>query len=418
MNPQIIITMVRVMIERRRGIRNIVSSVRYNSRMSPTTARMRLQSIDILRGAIMILMALDHVRDFFNTDAQQFAPDNLAKTTAALFFTRWVTHFCAPTFMLLAGVGAALWEQRGRSRGELSRFLLIRGLWLIVVEFTLVRFAFFFNVDYSVVILLVFWAIGASMIVLAGLIHLPRNVLLAISVLMIAGHNLLDGVKAGPVWTVLHEQGAFRLFGSTIVVAYPLVPWIGVMTLGYCAGPLFRLDSERRRTILIRTGIAVTAAFLVVRAINVYGDPRPWTGARPVLSFLNCTKYPPSLDFLLMTLGPAILVLGLLEHVRLSNPNPLLVFGRVPFFYFVLHLFVLHAVAVIAAGFQYGEPLFLLRHKLPTLFGRSPDFPADYGYGLIATYGWWLLVVILLYPACRWFANLKARRRDPWLSYL
>lgn len=390
--------------------------------------RTRLQSIDILRGAIMIIMALDHTRDFFSTDAQHFAPDDLSRTTAALFLTRWITHFCAPGFMFLAGTGAFLWQQRGRTRADLSRFLLTRGLWLILLELTVVRLGFFFNLDYSSVMLIVFWALGAAMIALALLVHLPPKALLAVSIAMIALHNLFDGIKAAQfggfagLWNVLHQQGAFRVAGHVVVVAYPLVPWIGVMSAGYCFGQLFLLEPDRRRWILLRLGSTIIAAFLVMRAVNVYGDPRPWTAQKSALftvfSFLNCAKYPPSLDFLLMTLGPLIVVLGLIEYVRLSSTNPLVVFGRVPLFYFVWHIWLIHAVAVLMAGIHYGDPAFLLKHQLPTLGGRSPGFPADYGYNLAGCYFFWALIVFTMYFPCRWFAGLKARRREAWLSYL
>jgi uncharacterized membrane protein len=390
--------------------------------------RTRLQSIDILRGAIMIIMALDHVRDYLSTDAQRFAADDLTRTTAALFLTRWITHFCAPTFMFLAGTSAFLWQQRGRTRSELSRFLITRGIWLIFLELTVVRLSFFFTFDYSVVVLLVFWAIGGSMIALAGLIHLPPRVLLVVSIAMIVLHNLLDGMKAAQfggmawMWNLLHQPGAFQLGQHTILAGYPLVPWIGVMSAGYCFGQLYLLDPERRRQILFRLGSAITIAFFVVRAANIYGDPRPWamqkSGVFTAFSFLNCVKYPPSLDFLLMTLGPAILVLALIEHVRVGPKHPLLVFGRVPMFYFVLHLPLIHGLAAVLAGIRYGDPWFLIKHQLPTLAGPSPGFPADYGYNLLTCYLFWILIVAILYFPCRWFADLRSRRKDGWLSYL
>jgi uncharacterized membrane protein len=389
----------------------------------------RLQSLDILRGAIMIIMALDHVREYFNTDAQHFGADDLSKTFAALFFTRWITHFCAPVFMLLAGAGAFLWQQRGRSRGELSTFLVTRGLWIIFLDLTFVKcFGFYFTFDYSFIVLIVIWALGLSMVALAGLIYLPPRVLLAVSLAMICLHDLFDGVKAASfgnwagIWNVLHQPGMFKLGDHMMLVSYPLIPWIGVMSAGYCFGQLFLLEPERRRSILLRLGGAITVAFLVVRAINIYGDPRHWAVQKSavftVLSFLNCVKYPPSLDYLLMTLGPAILVLGLIEYVRVGPSNPFLVFGRVPMFYYVLHLPLIHGLAALAAGIRYHDLAFLLKQQLPTLGGSARDFPADYGYNLAETYLIWILIVVILYFPCRWYANLKARRRDPWLSYL
>ena len=392
-------------------------------------ARARLQSIDILRGAIMIIMALDHVRDFFSADAQHFQPDNLARTTAALFLTRWITHYCAPVFMFLAGTGACLWQQRGRTRPELSRFLVTRGLWLIILELTVIRdLGLLFTFDYSFIALLNIWAIGVSMIALAVLIYLPPHALLGVSLAMIVFHNLFDHFKPeqfgslGWLWHVLHVPGvAFRLGSHTFLSGYPLVPWIGVLSAGYCFGRLFLLDPQRRKTILLRLGLTLTAAFLVVRALNIYGDPRPWAMQKSAvftaLSFLNCTKYPPSLDFLLMTLGPAIVVLGLIENVRLSSANPLIVFGRVPMFYYVVHLSLIHSTAALLAGIRYGDLMFLLKHPLPVM-SMSPGFPADYGYSLPMCYLIWISIVAIMYLPCRWFANLKARRRDWWLSYL
>ena len=320
------------------------------------------------------------------------APDDLTKTTVALFLTRWVTHFCAPVFMLLAGAGAFLWQSHGRTKGQLSTFLITRGLWLILMELTVVRcLGFYFTFDYSFIALLVIWALGCSMIALAGLIHLPNRVLLAISLAMICLHNLADGINAAQfgswswLWNILHQPGTFQLGDRTILSGYPLVPWIGVMSAGYCFGQVFLLDVEHRRRILLRMGAAITIAFILVRTINIYGDARHWAAQKSatftVLSFLNCTKYPPSLDYLLMTLGPAILALGLIEHVRVGPSNPLLVFGRVPMFYYVIHLPLIHALAVVMAGIHFHDLTFLFKHQLPVIGGSSQDFPADYGYG-------------------------------------
>jgi uncharacterized membrane protein len=397
----------------------------------PETAgvRTRVQSIDILRGAIMIIMALDHARDYLSQAAQHFAPDDLTQTTAGLFLTRWITHFCAPVFMLLAGTSAFLWQYRGHTKAELSRFLVTRGIWLIFIELTVVRcLGFYFSFDYSFIALLVIWAIGASMVALAALIHLPPRVLLGVSLAMIVLHNLFDKVRAAQfgglawLWDILHQQGVFKLGDHTILSGYPLIPWIGVMSAGYCFGELFLLAPERRRTILLRLGSALTIAFLLVRGVNIYGDPRHWapqkSAAFTVFSFLNCAKYPPSLDYLLMTLGPAIIVLGLIEHVRVSAANPLMVFGRVPMFYYVIHLPLIHGVAVVLAGIHFGDLAFLQKNPLPVLGGNSSTFPADYGYSLAGVYVLWALIVASLYFPCRWYANLKARRREEWLSYL
>ena len=271
----------------------------------------RIQSVDALRGAIMMLMAIDHIRDYVARSAQQFLPTDLARTTPAIFVTRWVTHFCAPVFMLTAGLGAYFWMCRGHhSKGELSRLLIGRGIWLIILEVTILRLIFFSQMSFTAnpVILIILWAIGISMICLAGLICLPRRVIVAVSIAIIALHNLLDHVsaqrfgRAAWIWDILHQQNAFSFHGITFVTAYPVLPWIGVMAAGYCLGPVFRWDAHRRRIFLMRMGFALAAAFVALRGVNIYGNPVRWSHqASPiftVLSFLNVTKYPPSLDFL------------------------------------------------------------------------------------------------------------------------
>jgi uncharacterized membrane protein len=386
----------------------------------------RVQSVDILRGAIMIIMALDHTRDFVHSGAQNFSPEDLTRTTAAIFFTRWITHFCAPVFMLTAGLGAFLWAQRRGSASDLSRFLWTRGLWLVILELTAVRFALYFNFDYSFTIVSVLWALGFCMIALAALVYLPRRVLAVLCSAMILFHNLADDItasafgKAGWVWNLLHQPGLVKLGGVAMIIAYPLIPWIGVMAAGYCLGPVFLWEPARRQRFVLRLGIGLTAGFILVRALNVYGDPVPWSHQPSALmtlcSFLRCAKYPPSLDFLLMTLGPALAALALLDRIRLASVNPLLIFGRVPLFYFVVHLFVIHALAVLLSCFRFG----VAGLQLTTLPGMSATikFPADYGFPLWAVYLAWVAVVIAMYPACRWFAGVKQRRRDWWLSYL
>jgi uncharacterized membrane protein len=397
--------------------------------MSGSTRSPRIQSVDALRGLVMIIMALDHVRDFISREAMQFSPTDLTRTTAVLFFTRWITHFCAPTFAFTAGLGAFLWLARNRTTAQLSRFLVTRGLWLILIELTLLRFVFFLDYHFTNAFFLlnVIWMLGLCMIVLAALVHLPRRVLLILSIATVLGHNLLDRFtpnqfgSAAWLWDIVHQQGFFRAGSNAFVVAYPLVPWFAVMALGFCLGPVFQWESARRQQLLIRLGVGVTIAFFVVRAINLYGDPIPWSAqSTPLftaLSFLNCTKYPPSLDFLLMTLGPALLVLALLERVRLADANPLLVFGRVPFFYFVLHLAVIHVIAIVISFFRYGHTPFLFMNA-PSLGGPRDAFPPDFGVSLWAVYAIWILLVAMLYPVCRRFAQLKRDRRDWWLSYL
>jgi uncharacterized membrane protein len=387
----------------------------------------RIESIDIIRGAVMAIMALDHIREFLHSAALSFSPEDLTRTTPAIFFTRWITHFCAPVFMFTAGLGAFLWAQRGKSRRELSWFLWTRGLWLIVLELTVGRLGMYFNFDYSFVMLLVLWALGCSMIALAALVYLPPIVLVGVSVAMIALHDLLDGIKASQfgsaawAWNVLHQPGIFHLGTRVILVAYPLIPWIGVMAAGYCCGRIFLLEPARRKHVLVRLGVGLTIGFLLLRALNVYGDPVRWSTQHSalftVLSFLKCSKYPPSLDFLLMTLGPAIAVMGWLEHVRLSATNPLLIFGRVPLFYYVVHLFVIHGIAMLLAIMRYGRANFLLNPP-PTMSGFRQAYPADYGYDLWVCYAVWLAVLVLMYPLCRWFSQLKQRQHDWWWGYL
>jgi uncharacterized membrane protein len=389
----------------------------------------RLQSVDALRGAVMIIMALDHVRDFVSSAAMSFSPTDLSRTTASLFFTRWITHFCAPVFAFTAGMSAFLWMRGDRTKGQLSRFLVTRGLWLIVLELTVLRWILFLQFGWTnqLIILSVIWMLGLSMIVLAGLIYLPTSWLAALSVVVIAAHNYFDSVtpasfgRAAWLWDILHVQSVFPLFGANLLVAYPLVPWFAVMALGYCFGPVLRWDRARRQRVLISLGIALTIAFVVIRAWNRYGDPAPWSTQHSTLftalSFLNCTKYPPSLQFLLMTLGPALIVMALLERARFSETNPLIIFGRVPFFYFAVHLAVAHVFAILLGVIHYGAHSFLLL-PAPSMGSPASVFPPNYGYDLWVVYAVWIAVVAMLYPVCRWYAGLKQRRHDWWLSYL
>ena len=393
--------------------------------------RTRLNSVDLLRGIVMVIMALDHVREFFHVSATAFDPLDLTKTNTLLFFTRWVTHFCAPTFVFLAGTGAFLSTSRGKTKPELARFLLTRGLWLILLEMTLVRFGWFFNFDYHFMFMQVIWAIGCSMIVLAGLIFLPLRWVAAFGLLLIFAHNAFDSVRAQDaggfrwLWVVLHETNVVMPRpGMLVLMAYPLVPWVGVMAVGYAFGRLLLFERERRRRILLQLGAASVALFLVLRATNIYGNPRPWTmqasGWFTFLSFINTLKYPPSLLYLLMTLGPAILALALFDRAPGKEPGrlarPFVVFGRVPMFYYLLHVPLIHLSALAFAYVGGGPVGWLFRNWL---ISTPPDArPAEWGYGLPVVYAVWACVVVALYPLCRWFAGVKARRRDAWLSYL
>jgi uncharacterized membrane protein len=390
-----------------------------------TAPRARVQSIDILRGAVMVIMALDHVREFLHSAVFSFSPEDLSRTTAAIFLTRWITHFCAPVFMFTAGLGIFLWAQRKKSPRELSRFLWTRGVWLLFLELSVVRLGFNFNFDYHFILLNVIWTLGGCMIGLALLVRLPWRVLAALSCGMILLHNLADGVKASQfgraawIWNELHQVAPFQWGGSTILIAYTLIPWIGVMGAGYCIGAVYLWEPASRRRFLIRLGLGLTLAFILVRASNLYGDPAPWsvqsTRLFTLLSFLRCTKYPPSLDFLLMTLGPSLVALGLLDRVSLSRTNPLLIFGRVPLFFFVIHLYLIHALAGFLGFLRYGTGRFLF-NPLPSMGG--PAYPAGYGYELWVCYVIWIGLIVSLYPLCLWFAGVKQRRRDWWLSYL
>jgi uncharacterized membrane protein len=390
----------------------------------------RIQSVDALRGAIMMLMAIDHIRDFVARSAMQFLPTDLTRTTAPIFLTRWITHFCAPVFMLTAGIGAFLWMTRGRhSKNDLSRFLVTRGLWLIFLELTVLRMIMFFQISFhgNLVLLIIIWAIGVSMIALAALIHLPTRLLVALSLAIIALHNLLDGVQAEKfgraawLWDILHQQNVFSFGGMNFATAYPVLPWIGVMATGYCLGTVFLWDAARRRHFLLRMGVSLIGAFLVLRAINIYGDPARWSrqgsALFSLLSFLNTTKYPPSLDFLLMTLGPALVALAWLDRQHFSFTSPFIVFGRVPFFYYAAHLLLAHLIAVAMNFARYGPKSFLLIPP-PSMGSPSNLFPSDYGFPLWTVYVVWIAVLLLLYPVCLWYARLKQRRHEWWLSYL
>jgi uncharacterized membrane protein len=376
------------------------------------TGSVRIASIDALRGAVMILMALDHTRDFLHSAAIRFDPEDLARTTAAIFLTRWITHFCAPVFMLTAGLGAWFWRASGRATRELSRFLLTRGVWLVLLELTALRLAYNFA-PAGPVLLTILWAIGGSMVVLAALVHLPPRALAIVALAVVVLHDSADAFQPDSwLWTLLHQRGVILAGPVVVVVGYPLVPWFAVMALGFALGPIMALDARRRRRWLLSLGLATTAAFLVLRTATVYGDPQPWTPPG-VLSFLRCTKYPPSLLFLLMTLGPALLALAWLDGRRFARAGPLLVFGRVPLFYFLLHLYLIHGLAVVLAVARYGHAGFL--------FGSPPSadtYPAGYGYPLWVVYLAWMGVVAACYPLCRWFAGVTSRRRDWWLSYL
>jgi uncharacterized membrane protein len=385
--------------------------------------RIRLESVDVVRGLIMVVMALDHTRDFFGIPGQNPTAVGVGGATAALFFTRWITHFCAPVFFLLTGTGAYL-SRRRKSTGELSRYLLTRGLWLIFLDVVVLRcLAYQFNADYHVTFLLVLWALGWAMIVLSLLVRLPLPAIAAFGAVLIAGHDLLDGIKsANPLWNVLHSPGfVVNTPDHVVFVTYTLIPWIGVTAVGYALGRIYDWDAGRRRAFLVRMGAALTTAFVALRAINVYGDPSRWATQRTplftMLSFLNTSKYPPSLLFLLMTLGPALLLLRAFDSGTPPLLKPAVIIGRVPLFYYVLHFFLIHLMAVLTCYARYGTAHWMF--ESPDLAHYPFSAPPGWGYGLPRIYLTWAVVVLLCYPLCRWFAALKQRRSDLlWLSYL
>jgi uncharacterized membrane protein len=426
-------------------------------------SRARVDSIDLLRGIVMVIMMLDHTRDFLHRDMLQgIDPTDLSRTNVLLFFTRWITHFCAPVFVFLAGTGAYLQFARGKSKRQLSRFLLTRGLWLIVLEFTVVRLGVFFHFDYRFLgAAQVIWVIGVSMIVLAALIHLPLRAVAAFGIGMVFLHNLLDripkvGSWQGPesmvpsyaekLYILLHQPlEAFPIVGfpsPVVFVLYPLIPWVGVMVAGYAFGALYQMEASRRRQLLIIAGAAAIALFFLLRLTNLYGDPSPWarqgTVTFTVLSFLNTTKYPPSLLFLLMTLGPALLALAWFERKTLERKrseretsdasgeiksaangvisrlrNFFITFGRVPLFFYILQWYTAHLIAALL-HYVTGKPVAWMFDSEAFLTGSPPGV----GFNLAVVYACWIAGVLLLYPLCKWFAGVKARRSDWWLSYL
>jgi uncharacterized membrane protein len=417
-----------------------------------------MDSVDLLRGAIMIIMALDHVRDFWSDKLGFVDPTEMDKTTVPLFLTRWITHYCAPNFMFLAGTGAFLSRTRGKSKSELSWFLFSRGLWLVLLEVTFIRGTWMFNWDPIHHGAGVFWAIGWSMVVLSVLVYLPLWAITTFGLVMICTHNLLDTVTPEQVhlpdwlWMILHYEGlkhdptiltvpdnlwhslhstyhppfddvGYVTFGTN----YHVIPWCGVMAAGYGFGRLLLLDQSTRRRMLLTLGTVLTLAFVVVRFINQYGDPWHWEVQSrgfeyTVCSFLNCTKYPPSLCYLLMTIGPAIIFLGIFDRPLGALAKPVITFGRVPLFFYFLHIPLIHGGIVAYDHLRYGwspqsfngpwavDPAF---HDFLKQQGLPP-----YGVNLLTVYLLWICAIVILYFPCRWFAGVKQRNRSVWLSYL
>lgn len=382
----------------------------------------RLTAVDTLRGIVIVLMALDHARGFFGKTGFDYT--DLNQTEPLLFATRWVTHFCAPVFVFLAGTSAFLYLQKeDRTHRDLTRFLVTRGLWLVFLELTVVNLSWGLVLHQGLMLLQVIWVIGWSMICLAGLIHLPRSVGWALCLGMVLLHNSLDSVQAGSLgawalpWAFLHQFYFFKIGDNlSALIVYPLIPWAGVMGLGYLSGSLFLEPPDQRRKKLIQIGAALLWGFLVVRALNIYGDPQPWTAqGRGILfslfSFLNVTKYPPSLSFLLMTMGPSLILLTMLDSLPASLTRVCNTFGRVPMFFYLLHLPFLCLAMHVWSYFSFG--------RMDGWWdGPLSQYPEAYQFTLWRVYAAWLLVVAALYPLCVWFVGVKRRRKDWWLSYL
>lgn len=383
------------------------------------SGRPRLDAIDLLRGLVIALMVLDHVRDYFHSQAFLFDPTNPERTTVALFATRWITHLCAPTFVFLAGASAYLQRVNGKSPGTLARFLVTRGLWLLALELSIIGFGFNFA---PVVFLQVIWAIGAGMIVLALLVRVPPAWIGALGAIIVAGHQLVGPIDAaqlgtfGPLWFALFEFGLLRDIPGLLV--YPVIPWFGVMCLGYGLGFVFTWPEPQRRRLMLVIGAAALFTFASIRGFNGYGDPAPWrnmpTATQTTLSFLNISKYPPSLLYVLATLGLSFLLLPLLERLRGPLASMLLAFGRTPLFTYVLHIYVAHGAALIV-GISMGIPASAFANFI---LDPSRLVQAQWGFPLVGVYLVWLAVLAALYPFARWFADVKRQRRDWWLSYV
>ena len=398
---------------------------------SRTPARtQRVGSVDVLRGLVMVIMALDHVRDFFTSST--INPTDPRLTNLGLYLSRWITHICAPTFVFLAGTAIYL-QMRRKSKSQLSRFLLTRGLWLIFLECTLLHVILTFNWQWNMQVLNILWMIGLSMIVMAGVIHLPMPAVAVFGSILILGHNLLDRVPVtsfgqfGWLWRILHVQSF--LTGDPahlpVLVAYPLIPWPGVMALGFAFGPLLSHDPGMRRKWLVRGGVLMIAVFALLRLPNIYGDPQRWsaqaTPLRTAFSIFNVTKYPPSLQFLLITLGISALLMAMIDWAeqngKLGRVRRVLdVYGRAPFFYFLLHFLMAHALALFTA-MAMGKNWRWFTMEFPQGGIITSQLPG-FGFSLPVVWCVWILVVALCYPICRWNADLKQSRRYPFLSYL
>ena len=390
------------------------------------TEKVRIVSIDIVRGVVMVIMALDHVRDYFHFGALSYDATNMQTTTPALFFTRWITHYCAPTFVMLAGTSIYISSKR-KSKSELSMFLLTRGLWLILLEVVVVRFGLFFNLYYDITVFQVIWAIGASMVFMSILIYFSFRALLITGLAIIFLHNLTDLVALKPddqffvPWTFLRQSGFVNATPNTLLwVPYPVLPWLGIMICGFCLGKIYTdYPSVQRRKLLLQLGFAAIGLFIVLRFINVYGDPAPWSVQKnavfTVMSFLNTTKYPVCLLYTLMTLGPVLVILSLLESVKSNSLKPFVVFGRVPLFYYLIHFYLIHLFSIIFFMNKTGKSFSEIDFHFNKGFG---GLTSENGYSLPIVYLVWIILVISLYPLCNWYNRYKSTHSYWWLSYL
>ena len=387
--------------------------------------RRRVEAVDVLRGAVMVLMVLDHTRDYFGNAT--IDPTDLSSSTPGLFLTRWVTHFCAPVFAFLAGTGAYLAGSRGQPRAELAKFLAVRGFWLIFLELTVVRLGLFFDPVSAPVILTVLWSIGGSFVVLAGLVFLPSRMVGCFGVLLIATHGLVNNLlQRGETSSALQASLAILLApgvlplprGVNVIIGYPLLPWLGVVAAGFGFGEVVKLEPDRRRRVMRAIGLAMTTVFVILRVWGVYGDPNPWstqaTKLLTALSFINCTKQPPSLLFVLMTLGPAITALAVIDRLGVRGPigRVLVTLGRVPLFYYLLSWYVIHGLAVLA-GLLRGFPV-AWQFSAAALGAPFPGWALP----LPGVYIAWSVVLVVMYFPCRWFAGVKARHPGGLLAYL
>jgi uncharacterized membrane protein len=387
----------------------------------------RIETIDLLRGIVMIIMALDHVRDYFHKSAFLYNPEDLNHTNVILFFTRWITHYCAPVFVFLAGTSAYLYGAK-RSRKELSFFLFTRGIWMVLAELFILSLFRTFNPFYHFFNLQVIWAIGISMIALSVMIYMSSRFILLTGMLLIAAHNLLDTVHVPGggtlsfLWALLHDPGYFSFSRFTFHVHYPLLPWIGIMAIGYCFGSFYTpgYDPQKRRKKLLLLGLGSIILFFILRSGNFYGDASHWslqkTAVFSVLSFLNITKYPPSLLYILITLGPALIFLALAERSLYAFSKKITVFGRVPMFYYLAHILLIHLFAMMGAvilGYKWSDMV------LTTMINRAPALKG-YGFDLLIVYMVWAGLIFILYPLCKWFDRYKRAHQSTkwWMSYL